>query len=252
MQSTASLNRTFLYLTKVRHLLEMFKVKTITIKNSSGCRLRFAEIGQVTSCDEVCCYGSRVDVCDVASLWDRARCFSVEIATGWHLINEIWRERRVNEFGCYGNKSFVPPIECSYGVVLPLESAAMLPVDLFPMCLTKCHVTNQFLLSCHVTASVQINYTAFQIFSATFKTPCMCPSSLPFVFVTPRTQLVFPGLSRAVCWSCRDVSMYFSVAVFRVNFTSTEGTRSHERGSVDFSYCDDADMYVKASRLWLV
>ena len=40
--------------------------------------------------------------------------------------------------------------------------------------------------------------------------------------------------------------MYIAVAVLRVNLTSTQGTKSHERGSVDVSNCDDANMRVKA------
>lgn len=203
--------------------------------------------------------GTCLCVCDVASLCDRAKCYSVESATGWHLINGIWREREwerertANVVGCCGNGAFIPPVEwVSYGVLLPLESAAMLTVDFFPICLTKYHVTNQFLLSCHVTTSIQINYTAFQMFSATFETLSVCPSSFPFVFVTHRTKFVFAGLSYAVCWSCPDVSMYLAVAVFRVNRTPTRGTRSHERSSVCVSNFDDEDVPMKASRLWLV
>jgi hypothetical protein len=172
----------------------------------------------------------------------------------WNMEREREREREAaNVVSCSGNGAFIPPVErVSYGVLLPLESAAMLTVDFFPIRLTKYHVTNQFLLSCHVTTSIQINYTAFQIFSSTFEAPSVCPSSLPFVFVTRRTKFVFLGLSHAVCWSCPDVSMYLAVAVSRVNRTSTQGTRSRERSSVYVSDFDDADVPVKARRLWLV
>lgn len=46
--------------------------------------------------------------------------------------------------------------------------------------------------------------------------------------------------------------MYIAVAVLRVNCTLTQGIRSHERGSVDVSNCDAANMRVRASRLRVV
>jgi hypothetical protein len=60
----------------------MVRVKTITINNNSGCRLRFTDIGQKRHLINCAVAGHMCDVCDVTSLCDRAKCFSVEIATG--------------------------------------------------------------------------------------------------------------------------------------------------------------------------